>query len=99
MTFRPSAAAPILSVLAIVLTLVGLYVSGYFWLGERSDIFTSRNGRHLSSERHPGMVLSHINRYYAYEWQATVFYPAAQIETWLRRVHVNSVPPVVPQFP
>jgi hypothetical protein len=99
MTARPPTAAPILAVLAIVLVMLGAYVGGYFLLGERSDMFISRNGRHISSEKHPGMVLSHINRHYAYGWQATVFYPAAKMETWLGGVHVNSVPPVVPQFP
>jgi hypothetical protein len=34
MTSRPSAAAPILAVLAVVLPFA-LYVAGYFWLGER----------------------------------------------------------------
>lgn len=34
MTSRPSIAAPILAVLAIVLVTLGAYVGGYFWLGE-----------------------------------------------------------------
>jgi len=34
MTTRPSAAAPILAVLAILLALLGAYVGGYFWLGD-----------------------------------------------------------------
>jgi hypothetical protein len=36
MTSRPSTAAPILAVLAIVLVTLGAYVGGYFWLGEYS---------------------------------------------------------------
>jgi hypothetical protein len=31
---RPSTAAPILAVLAVVLVTLGAYVGGYFWLGE-----------------------------------------------------------------
>lgn len=37
MTSRPSPAAPILAVLAIVLVTLGAYVGGYFWLGQRFD--------------------------------------------------------------
>jgi hypothetical protein len=34
MTSRPSTAAPILAVLAIVLVVLGAYVGGYLWLGD-----------------------------------------------------------------
>ena len=38
MTSRPSIAAPILAVLAIVLLALGAaYLGGYFWLGQRFD--------------------------------------------------------------
>jgi hypothetical protein len=33
MTCRPSTAAPMLAVLAVVLVMLGAYVGGYFWLG------------------------------------------------------------------
>ena len=35
-TSRPSTAAPILAILAVVLVTLGAYVGGYFWLGEVS---------------------------------------------------------------
>jgi hypothetical protein len=34
MTSRPSTAAPILAVLAVVLVTLGAYVGGYLWLGD-----------------------------------------------------------------
>jgi len=37
MTSRPSTAAPILTVLAIVLVTLGAYVGGYFWLGKKQE--------------------------------------------------------------
>jgi hypothetical protein len=37
MTSRPSAAAPILASLAIVLAVLWAYVGGYFWLGDCLD--------------------------------------------------------------
>jgi hypothetical protein len=37
MTSRPSTAAPILAVLAVVLVTPGAYVGGYFWLGDYRD--------------------------------------------------------------
>ena len=37
MTSRPSTAAPILAVLAIVLAMLGAYVGGYFLVGYRID--------------------------------------------------------------
>ena len=38
MTSRPSTAAPILAVLAVVLVTLGAYVGGYFWLGENRKL-------------------------------------------------------------
>src|SRR5436190_6631420 len=68
MTSRPSTAAPILAVLAIVLVPLGIYVGGYFWLPAVSPAATSS-----------GLVLVKI---YPYRWQAGLFSPAASVESF-----------------
>ena len=70
MTSRPSTAAPILAVLAIVLAMLGAYVGGYFWLGQRCDWL------------HDG-TLEFPTRFYSHRWMAIVFEPAARIESQL----------------
>ena len=50
MTSRPSTAAPILALLAIVLVTLGAYVGGYFSLGERVDL---SRGDFIRSYGHP----------------------------------------------
>jgi hypothetical protein len=50
MTSRPSTAAPILAVLAVVLVTLGAYVAGYFSLGERADL---SGGDFIRSYGHP----------------------------------------------
>jgi hypothetical protein len=69
MTSRPSTAAPILAVLAILLPFV-LYVGGYFWLGTVANV-TSPAG--------PVAV-----RVFRYRWQAVVFTPAASVDSFAR---------------
>jgi hypothetical protein len=72
MTSRPSTAAPILAVLAIVLPLamLGLYAVGYFGLGECFVI-------------EEGGCPNRIERTYSTASLATVFEPAAKLDTWL----------------
>lgn len=71
MTSRPSTAAPILAVLAIVLPFA-LYVGGYFWLGEWRDLGPSSPG------------LQQITfRIYGSELQAKLFQPVSVIESAL----------------
>src|SRR5437762_1119651 len=68
MTARPSTAAPILAVLAIVLMTLGEYVGGYFWLG---DYGASPSGQY-------------VLRLYRYQWLIPFFKPAAAVEERLR---------------
>ena len=82
MTSRPSTAAPILAVLAIVLVMLGAYVGGYFWLGEFM-LYTDLPER---GERPLG-----IERTYQYLWQKKVFQPAARVETYLRGLDVQTL--------
>jgi hypothetical protein len=77
---RPSTAAPILAVLAIVLVTLGVYVGGYFWFGERID---------WASESESGYDES-ASRFYEQKWMVKVFEPAARLETWLTGVKVSA---------
>jgi hypothetical protein len=77
MTSRPSTAAPILAVLAVVLPLLlfGLYVGGYFLLGEGAAIpFTTVSGGTQAG----------IERRYGRDWLRKCFEPAAWAEAKLR---------------
>jgi hypothetical protein len=67
MTSRPSTAAPILTVL--VMLLLGGYVTAYFWLGQWRDLGPMGGG---------GRQL--IFRVYDTHWQAKLFEPASRIE-------------------
>ena len=85
MTSRSSTAAPILAVLAIVLVMLGAYVGGYFWLGRHICVLTpSWSVGDIPKVRH--------TRIYRHELQATVFKPAAQIESFLsgRKMNVQA---------
>ena len=65
MTSRPSTAAPILAVLAIVLVMLGAYVGGYFLAGDYWEMGNVR----------------FIVRTYSNQWQAAAFQPAAWTES------------------
>jgi hypothetical protein len=71
---RKPAIATILAGLLIVVVLLGTYVGGYFWLCERVV------------PQPPASVIGVTRtsiRIYARQWQAELFAPAAQVETWL----------------
>ena len=70
MTSRPSTAAPILAVLAIVLALLGAYVGGYFGLGECFVIVE-------------GGCPTRIEQTYSTASLATVFETATKVDAWL----------------
>ena len=80
MTSRPSTAAPILAVLAIVLLLLGTYVGAYFWLGE----YYAWTGMGVPGGPH-GIV-----RMYERHWQAVLFQPAAWLESKARHIEVET---------
>jgi len=75
MTSRPSTAAPILAVLAVVLVTLGAYVGGYFGLGEHYQ--------------HPFASTNTIYRVYRHEWEASLFAPAAWVEGRVRERDVR----------
>jgi hypothetical protein len=79
MTSRPSTAAPILAVLAIVMLPLGAYVAGYFWLGELS-LWPVGGGDFF------------LVREYPHDWEADAFWPAGKLESLARgaTVHVQS---------
>ena len=80
MNSRPSTAAPILAVLAVVLALLAGYVGGYFWLGGGATItFTTTSGG-----TQPG-----IERRYGRDWLRACFEPAAWAEAKLGGYPVN----------
>jgi hypothetical protein len=77
MTTRPSTAAPILAVLAVVLVTLGAYVAGYLWL------------RSLAREVLINSETVAIVRHYPYEWQVQFFQPARKLEAWSRGIDVG----------
>ena len=74
MTSRPSTAAPILAVLAIGLTLFGVYLGGYFWLCETT---INASG-------------TYIVRSYQTKWLRDSFKPAARVEGAIRRSEIET---------
>jgi hypothetical protein len=85
MTSRFSSAAPILASLAIVLVTLGVYVGGYFWLGDEQLLLHSGGGAPVGT--------STLQRTYRHRWQALVFAPAARVEAWWRGVDVELTTP------
>jgi hypothetical protein len=90
MTSRPSTAAPILAVLAIGLVTLGVYVGGYFWLGERHDMQfgTIQVSSIAELERMPPSLRL---RNFPHKWEAEMFKPLASVESWWCGFPVNSV--------
>jgi hypothetical protein len=83
---RPSTAAPILAVLGVVLVTLGAYVGGCLWLGEQ---LSYRREQHVINGR-VFRTSAYGVRLYSTQWQAALFCPAARLESWLRRVKVES---------
>jgi hypothetical protein len=82
MTSRPSATAPVLAALAIVLVPLGAYVAGYLCLGEQTNQLHSGGGN-------PTGAMT-ILRTYSHQWQVVVFQPAATMESLLRGGEVRA---------
>src|SRR5437762_12527798 len=95
MSSRPSTAAPILAVLAIVLVTLASYVGGYLLLGEKQDVladFEVLVDPEVSSIAEleslaPGFRL----RVFPYRWEAALFQPLASLESWLQGFPVHSI--------
>lgn len=68
MTARSSTAAPILAALLLIFIPLGLYLGGYYGLGEYSEHIAITGGEPMSI------------RVYGAQWQCVVFIPAACIE-------------------
>ena len=88
MTSRPSTAAPILAVLAIVLVMLAAYVGGYFWSGERADwqVADAKGGVYVVASGQPDK----IERSYRNPWLAIFFKPAGFVEGRIRGVDVQT---------
>jgi len=71
---RPSTAAPILAVLAIVLVTLGVYIGGYIWLCETT---INASG-------------SYMVRSYRSERLRDSFKPAARVEALIRRAEIET---------
>lgn len=74
MTSRPSTAAPILAVLAVVLATLGAYVGGYLWLGQCSISYPHGD---------PDLPFDRIERGYPQRWMVTAFKPVSLVEASL----------------
>lgn len=71
----------------VVSLLIAVYVAGYFALGEFSIVeYSYQVDPDLSSP--PDEIT--MRREYSRQWEATVFHPAARLETWARGVEVNA---------
>jgi hypothetical protein len=77
---RPSTAAPILAMFAIVVALLGLYVGGYFWLGKRKLYV-------VLTEEVPPRTL----REFPAKWLAVAYQPMAKVESWVAGSDVSAV--------
>jgi hypothetical protein len=67
------------AVLTAVLLLLLAYPTGYFWLGTKRAMWGSDLVR----------VQTGVVRLYPHKWQATIFQPAAYLESLCRRVEVG----------
>jgi hypothetical protein len=78
MPSRSSPVAPILIAVLLVAIPLGAYAAGYFWLGKRTDWYSTQSNAHETIERsypHLGLML--------------VYQPAGKLESWLRRIDVE----------
>jgi hypothetical protein len=71
-----------LAALAIAVAFVGAYVAVYFGLGDRID-------QHHSGGGAPTGTMT-ILRTFPQQWQASLFWPAAAVESLLRGVEVRT---------
>jgi hypothetical protein len=66
-------ASKVLAITVLLLSLPLAYLGGYFWLPYTCEFHdvnpTETNG---------------ILHLYTYRWQQVIFYPAAEVESWLR---------------
>jgi hypothetical protein len=85
MTSRPSTAAPILAVLAVVLVTLGAYVGGYFRLGTFSK--TNASISVIDSVRY--RAGGRWCRIFTTSWQAALYEPLGRMESWFRGVDIE----------
>lgn len=91
MTSRPSAAAPLLAVTAILLAFLGAYVGGYYVLGEETLWLCEVELPPDTPEAPPKLVVqpAAFERAYPQLWLMLIYQPAGQVETWLRGTEVE----------
>ena len=93
MTARPSTVAPITATLFVLLMpLVALYVGGYYWLGEiNGEVYLGAGYVKSDGTMIHTHEVSGITRVFPHMWQATIYRPAALIESLMRRIEVKVV--------
>jgi hypothetical protein len=74
------------AVLALLAVSLAVYSTGYFWLGERRDIYLELEHPPPGG---PSDEWAFIEREYPHAWQAAIFKPAGWIEGELRRKDVD----------
>src|SRR5690349_7552452 len=85
---RPTTATFLLSVLAVVGSLIGAYLGGYYWLGTRFDEYVSRNGPTIMSIRPLVGGTPVIVRHFKSHWLATLYFPMSKLESAARHTEV-----------
>jgi hypothetical protein len=73
-----SIAASLIVVTLVIALLGGVYVGGYFWLGEWKSVVSP-----FSSD-HYGLHLFVISRRFPHPILATIYKPASAVESWWR---------------
>jgi len=78
---RKSGLVPLVATVAILAGAGGAYLSGYFYLCKTRTLW---RGPPPIAGRPPDQ----ISRVYRYQWQSTLFSPAAQVESWARGIEI-----------
>ena len=71
--------------------MLACYVGAYFWLGEEYEVRWN-----VSELGDDGIAvhrdtLSGITRVFPQQWHVALFQPAAQVESWSRRIEVETM--------
>jgi hypothetical protein len=79
-------------VIALIAVPLALYATAYFWLGEENRT-SSMHDAYIEGKRvwmDDGLT---IERSYSRQWQAKLFEPAGNVESWVRNVNVEITSP------
>lgn len=93
MTLRPSTAAPIVAALGILALPLVIYVAGYFWLSEYSDL--SRYGTYRVFANEPLRNLYAPATFVESQWRGTEIITMSH-DGWIERLMtIASAPPLI----